>query len=81
MTWKVDFILFFLATIAAVVSLRARDLITSVVTLSIFSFLIALLYCGLGAVDVAFNEAVIGAGISGVFLVFMIAYTTRRSLD
>lgn len=81
MTWKVDFILFVLATVAAIVSLKVRDLVSSVVMLSIFSFLMALLYSGLGAVDVAFNEAVIGAGISGVFLVFTIACVTRRSLD
>jgi uncharacterized MnhB-related membrane protein len=81
MTWLIDFILFGLAVIAAIVALWAKDLMTSVVTLTVFSFLMALLYSGLGAVDVAFNEAVIGAGISGVFLVFTIAQTTRRSGD
>ena len=74
-------ILFTLALTAAVVSLRVRDLMTSVVGLNVFSFLMALLYAGLGAVDVAFNEAVIGAGISGVFLVLTIFLTTRRSAD
>ena len=74
-------ILFTLALTAAVVALRVRDLMTSVVGLNVFSFLMALLYAGLGAVDVAFNEAVIGAGISGVFLVLTIFLTTRRSAD
>ena len=74
-------ILFTLALTAAVVSLRVKDLMTSVVGLNLFSFLMALLYAGLGAVDVAFNEAVIGAGISGVFLIITILLTTRRSMD
>lgn len=81
MTWMIDFIFFGLAVIAALFALSVRDLMTSVVTLTVFSFLMALLYAGLGAVDVAFNEAVIGAGISGVYLIFTIFLTTRRSLD
>ncbi len=81
MTWLIGLILFVLAIIAAVVALSVKDLMTSVVTLTVFSFLMALLYTGLGAVDVALNEAVIGAGISGVFLVFTIFFTTRRSQD
>lgn len=81
MTWMIDFIFFGLAIIAALLALNVRDLMTSVVSLTVFSFLMALLYAGLGAVDVALNEAVIGAGISGVFLVFTIFFTTRRSLD
>ncbi len=81
MTWNTDIILFILAITAALLALGVKDLVTSVVTLTVFSFIMALLYAGLGAVDVAFNEAVIGAGISGVFLVFTIFRTTRRSQD
>jgi len=81
MTGMLAFILFSLAIIAAVVALSVRDLMTSVVMLTVFSFLMALLYTGLGAVDVALNEAVIGAGISGVLMVATIFYTTRRSRD
>lgn len=81
MTWMIDFILFTLAIITALLALSVRDLMTSVVTLTVFSFLMALLYAGLGAVDVALNEAVIGAGISGVFLVFTIFFTTRGTED
>lgn len=81
MHWPVDGALFLLAVISSVVALAARDLLTSVVALSVFSFLMALLYAGLGAVDVAFNEAVIGAGISGVAFIFAIYFTRRRSVD
>ncbi len=81
MTWLIGITFLTLATVAAVVALAARDLMTSVVTLTVFSFLMAMLYAGFGAPDVALNEAIIGAGISGVFLVVTIFYTTRRSQD
>jgi len=81
MTEWIEVSLCFLALGAAGIALRVKDLMTSVVSLTVFSFLMAVLYTDLGAVDVALNEAVIGAGISGVFLVVTIAATTRRSLD
>lgn len=81
MMWLIGLTLFVLAIIAAIVALSARDLMTSVVTLSVFSFLTSILYAAFGAPDVALNEAVIGAGISGVFFVMTIFYTTRRSRD
>ncbi len=81
MVWLIGVTLFSLAIIVAVVSLWAKDLMTSVVTLTVFSFLMAILYAWFGAPDVALNEAVIGAGISGVFFVITIYYTTRRSRD
>ncbi len=67
-----------LAIIAALVALHLKDLLAAVVSFGVFSFLMALLYAALGAVDVAFNEAVIGAGISGIFFVLTIFLTTRR---
>lgn len=74
-------ILMLIAITAALVALQIRDLLAAVVTLGVFSFLMALLYAALGAVDVAFNEAVIGAGLSGIFFVVTIFYTYRRSGD
>ena len=49
--------------------------------LSVFSFTVALLYISLGAVDVGFNEAVLGAGVTGVFFMVAIFKTRRRSQD
>lgn len=70
-----------LALTAAGVALQVKDLLAAVVSTGVFSFLMALLYAAAGAVDVAFNEAVIGAGISGIFFVFTIFHTVRRSGD
>jgi multicomponent Na+:H+ antiporter subunit B len=72
---------FVLAIIAAIVALRVRDLLATAVVLSLFSFLAALIYVSLGAVDVGFNEAVLGAGVTGVLFVVAIFNTQRRSQD
>jgi len=66
---------------AAVVALEVRDLLAAAVVLSGFSFVMALLYALLGAVDVGFNEAVLGAGVTGVLFVVAVARTTRRAGD
>jgi multicomponent Na+:H+ antiporter subunit B len=58
-----------------------KNLLTAVVTLSVFSFMSALLYVVMGAVDVGFTEAVVGAGATGVLFVVLIFRTTRRSVD
>lgn len=74
-------VFFALAIIAAIVALRVRDLLAAVVVLTKFSFLAALIFVSLGAVDVGFNEAVLGAGVTGVLFVVAIFNTERRSRD
>ena len=74
-------ILFLLAAVAAVVALQVKDLLAAAAVLSVYNFLLALLYAWLGAVDVGFNEAVLGAGVTGVFFVVAISRTRRRSVD
>ena len=47
----------------------------------IYSFLICLLWAEMGAVDVAFTEAAVGAGVSTVIMIATVFSTTRRSKD
>ena len=65
----------------ALIALRVRNLLAAAVTLSVFSFISALIYLVLGAVDVAFTEAVVGAGITGVLFIVVLFHTSRRSVD
>jgi energy-converting hydrogenase B subunit D len=65
----------------AFAALTTKDLLSATVILSAYSFLICLLWAELGAVDVAFTEAAVGAGISTVLLLGAILHTTRRSSD
>jgi multicomponent Na+:H+ antiporter subunit B len=74
-------IFYLLAILAAIVALNVKDLLAAAVVLSLFSFLAALLYIVLGGVDVGFNEAVLGAGVTGVLFVVTIFNTHRRSRD
>jgi|TARA_B110000116_G_C16356744_1_gene367910 energy-converting hydrogenase B subunit D len=74
------FILVFMV-VAAVISLRVKDLLTASVVFGIYSFLMCLLWAEMGAVDVAFTEAAVGAGVSAVFLVATVFNVKRRSSD
>lgn len=78
---EVEIIFFVLLVITALLALNVRNLLVAVVTLSVFSFISALLYVAMGAVDVGFTEAVVGAGVTGVLFVILIFRTVRRSAD
>lgn len=81
MNVPLEIVLFVFLIVAAIVAIRARDLLTAAVTLIVFSFLAALVQMAMGAVDVGFTEAVVGAGITGVFFVVTIYHTERDSAD
>jgi multicomponent Na+:H+ antiporter subunit B len=81
MHWELELVLYVFLVIAALVSLYVKDLLTAVVSLSVFSFVLAMLFVSMGATDVGFTEAVVGAGVTGVLFVVMIYKTSRRSND
>jgi energy-converting hydrogenase B subunit D len=81
MIWQLDVWLLGILIVAAIVALEVRDLLVAVVVLTGFNFLMALLFAGLGAVDVALTEAALGAGLVGVFFVMAVFYTERKSAD
>jgi len=78
---EVEIIFFIFLIITALLALNVRNLLIAVVTLTVFSFVSALLYVAMGAVDVGFTEAVVGAGVTGVLFVVLIFKTVRRSSD
>jgi len=79
MIWQFDVILLTLVLVCAVISLSIRDLMASAIVFGAYSFLMCLVWTGMGAVDVAFTEAAVGAGVSTVFFVATIYRTTRQS--
>jgi len=81
MHWEIEIVLFVFLIITAVLSLYIKDLLTAVVILTAFSFISALIYVVMGAIDVGFTEAVVGAGVTGIFFVVLIFQTSRRSSD
>ena len=62
-------------------AMRVRDLLAASMVFGVYSFLICLLWAGMGAVDVAFTEAAVGAGASAVFMIGTVYCTTRMSKD
>ena len=81
MYWEIEALLFVFLFITALISLFVKDLLVAVVSLTAFSFISALVYTVMGAIDVGFTEAVVGAGVTGIFFVVLIFQTTRRSDD
>ena len=59
-------------------AILVKDLISSVLILGSYSFLLALVWAWLGAVDVAFVEAVVGAGLATVFFLLTLFGTAPK---
>ena len=81
MYWELELILFVFLLITAIIALESKDLLVAAVMLTLFSFLMALLFTTMGAVDVGFTEAVVGAGVTGILLVVAIFQTTFKTED
>ncbi len=60
-------------------AILVRDLIGAVLILGSYSFVLALLWAWMGAVDVAFMEAVVGAGLSTVFFLLALFQTLSKA--
>lgn len=81
MIWEIELILYIFLIIAAVLALEVRDLLAAAIITTVFSFAAAVLFVELGAVDVGFTEAVVGAGVVGVYFIAVIFRTTRETED
>jgi len=73
----IDIVLFTMLTCTAIAIVRTRSLFAIVMLSGVFSLLSALLLVTLDAVDVAFTEAAVGAGISTVLMLGTLALTSR----
>ena len=74
-----DIILLVFLVATTFVIFRLRDLFAAVMLMGIFSLLSAALFTVMDAVDVAFTEAAVGAGISTVLMLRTLALTTSRA--
>lgn len=73
----IDILLFTSLVVTAIAILRLRNLFGVVMLAGVFSLLSAGLFVTLDAVDVAFTEAAVGAGISTVLMLGTLALTFR----
>ncbi len=74
----VDILLITLLAATALVIIAVRDLFAAVMLAGIFSLISAGLFTVMDAVDVAFTEAAVGAGISTVLMLGTLMLTTSR---
>lgn len=81
MIWQLDLILLAFVVICAIGALIVKDLLGAVIILGAYSFFMCLLWTEMGAVDVAFTEAAVGAGIGTVLFIAAVSKTKRRSKD
>ncbi len=81
MIFSFDIILLVFLVAAALIALSVKDLLSASMIFGIYGFLICLLWAEMGAVDVAFTEAAVGAGVSAVFFIATVFNTRRKSTD
>ena len=81
MIWQLDLVLLVFTVICAIGAVTVKDLLGSTILLGAFGLFMCLLWIEMGAVDVAFTEASVGAGISTVLFVAAVFRTSRRTRD
>ena len=73
-----DCILLFLVVITAITVVQVKDLFASSMLAGLYSLLMALVWTNMHAVDVAFTEAAVGAGVSTILLIGALVFTGRQ---
>lgn len=81
MYWVIDLIVLTFVIVCAIAAISVKDLLGTAILFGAYSFMMCLLWAVMGAVDVAFTEASVGAGVSTVFFVAAVFRTSRRTKD
>jgi len=81
MIWQLDLLILTLVVFCGIGAIMIRDLLGAAILFGAYSFMMCLLWTIMGAVDVAFTEASVGAGVSTVFFIAAVYHTTRRTKD
>ncbi|MDH5762260.1 MAG: DUF4040 domain-containing protein [Nitrospinota bacterium] len=75
-SFEIPLLLLLLATAAG--AIMVKDLMSSILLLGTYGFTLALIWAWLGAVDVAFVEAVVGAGLATVLFLLTLFRTAPK---
>ena len=78
MTFSFEIPLLILMLVTAAGAILVKDLMSSVLLLGCYSFFLSLVWAWLGAVDVAFVEAVVGAGLATVLFLLTLFGTAPK---
>ena len=81
MIWQIELVVLLMVVICSIGAITVKDLLGAAILFGAYSFMMCLLWAIMGAVDVAFTEASVGAGISTVLFVAAAFRTSRRTKD
>ncbi|ODS32680.1 MAG: putative monovalent cation/H+ antiporter subunit B [Candidatus Scalindua rubra] len=73
----IDILLLLILLVCAIFAVFMRDLLSAVIILGVYSFIMATVFTKLNAVDVAFTEASVGAGITSVLMIAALSRAKR----
>ncbi len=76
-----DLLLLLILIVCAVTAVSMKDLLSATVILGAYSLIMAVVWMRLNAVDVAFTEASVGAGITAVLIIAALSRTNRMEED
>lgn len=77
----IDLLLLFFLVVCAIAAISSRDLLSSTIILGAYSLVMAVVWMRLNAVDVAFTEASVGAGMSAMLMIAALSRTKRGEGD
>jgi multicomponent Na+:H+ antiporter subunit B len=78
MIWQLDLSVLTLIVVCAFATIMVKDLLSAAIIFGAYSFLMCLLWTEMCAVDVAFTEASVGAGVSTVLFIIAVYQTSRK---
>ena len=81
MTIPFNLIIQIFVIICAIAAISVKDLLSAVMILGAYSFFMCLMWAQMGAVDVAFTEASVSAGIGTILCIAALMKTSRRTKD
>jgi uncharacterized MnhB-related membrane protein len=81
MIWTIELVITVLVVVCGIAAITVKDLLGAAILFGAYSFMMCLLWATMGAVDVAFTEASVGAGVSTVLFVAAVFRTSRRTKD
>ncbi|HEA69325.1 MAG: hydrogenase subunit MbhD domain-containing protein [Desulfobacterales bacterium] len=81
MIWQLDLVILTFVIFCGIGAITVKDLLGAAILFGAYSFMMSLLWAIMGAVDVSFTEASVGAGVSTILFVAAVFRTTRRTKD
>ena len=81
MIWQIEFIILLFVIVIGIGAIMVKDLLGAAILFGAYSFMMCLLWAIMGAVDVSFTEASVGAGVSTVLFVSAVFRTSRKTKD